>query len=169
MRFRFFLPILLFTLSLAACDSEPGVSTLEVDGAYAITTLVFTPGTGNVIGPENVAARLDAPASQMTFASGSSAYVLNFKFTGQQQQYILSGRYGTEGSNRVVVDFGDRNADRRRLLLPREVKFAFDEAAGTLTYDGTVSGVNLEEYDSKYSGLNLTNVSGRLNVVLTRK
>lgn len=172
MQLRSFLPLVLVCVTLAACDSDPGVSRLEVDGAYGITTWTFTPGTGSggVLGTENVKARLDASASQMTFASSSSAYVLNFKILGQDGQYIISGRYSPEGSNQVEVDFGERNRDRRRVLLPPAVDFVFDKEAGTLTFNGTVSGINLEEYDaSKYGGLGLTDVTGRLNIVLTRK
>ncbi len=171
MRTRFLLPLiaLLCTVTLVACDSDPTVSRLEVDGAYAVTTWTFTP-TATVLGPENVMARLELPATQLTLGSSSAAYVLNYKFLNAPGQFIISGGYTTEG-NRVILDFGERNSDRRKVLLPPEVKFTYDEAAMTLSFDGTVRGINLQEFDPAKYGTDgtFTNVTGRLNIVFTRK
>lgn len=172
MHARFSLPlflVLFLGVFAAACDSEPGVSRLEVDGTYAIDSLTFKPAAA-VLPLENVKARLDQGSTGITFASGSSSYGFTFKFDGAPETYLIQGRYSTEGDNRVVVNFGEDNRDRRRLLLPPSVKFAYDEVAQTLTVDANVSGINLEEYDpDKYGGSGLTSVNGRLNIVLTRR
>lgn len=172
MQTRFSLPLSLVLLTglFAACDSEPGVSRVEVDGVYSVQTFTFDP-VATFLNTVNVRARLDTSYTQLSFASGSAEYVLNFRFPGTPPQtYIISGGYDTEGDNRVVVNFGD-DRDRLRLLLPPEVKFNYDEVAGLLSVDANIVA-NLEEYDpEQYSGTGvpLTAVNGRLNIVLRRR
>ncbi len=154
-----------------ACDSGDSVSRLDVGGTYTVSTWTFKP-TAAVLPQEDVKARLDQGVTQVTLASGRESYSFTFGFPGANgvETYIIAGGYDTEGDNRVVLDFGEKNRDRRRLLLPQKVRFTFDEATGVLSFDGTISGVNLEDYDpAKYGGSGLTDVNGRLNVVLTRR
>ncbi len=151
-------------VALSACDSTDLAET-NVDGTYAVTTYTFTP-TATAIPPVNVRNRLDVPNTSMTFAGSSRSYVLIFRFAAEAAQYLVSGRYTTSGSTGVVVAFS--GTDRRRLLLPAEVTFRYDEAAHTLTYQGALLNVNLAEYDAQqYGGLN--SVDGTLAITLTRR
>jgi hypothetical protein len=151
-------------LALGACDSSD-FSETNVDGQYTITALTFDPQPA-ALANVNVLSRLDAGSTSMTFAGSSRSYVLAFRFTGEASQYLVSGRYSTSGSSGVVVSFS--GTDRRRLLLPAEATFRFDEAAGTLTYQGPLTNVNLAEYDpQQYGGLNA--VDGTLTFTLRRR
>lgn len=153
---------------LAACDTGGGggIDESDVDGVYTITGLTFDPQP-SALSNVDVKARI-GPASSLTLASNTESYVLNFRFLNDTGQYLLSGRYSTSSRNRVVIDFGDRATDRRRLLLPREITFTFDETTGTLTADQTLTNVDLATYDpDQYGGLNA--VDGRLLFTLRRQ
>ncbi len=165
--------LFLALLFVAACDSSSSPSPLDVGGSYNVSTWTFTPNAG-ALDPENVQARLDPAVTLLSLASGRKTYSFNFGMKSTDgtpvKTYIIAGGYDTEGDNKVVIGFGDKNADRRRLLLPAKLRFTFDEAAGTLTYNGSVSGIDLEAYDQeKYRDSGLNDVKGTLNIVLTRR
>ena len=156
--------VLLAALALSACDSSDFGET-RVDGQYTVTALMFDPQPG-ALGNVDVLSRLEVGSTSMTFAGSSRSYVLTFRFAGEASQYLVSGRYETSGATSVVVSFS--GSDRRRLLLPAEARFRFDETAGTLTYQGPLTNVNLAEYDpQQYGGLNA--VDGTLTFTLQRR
>lgn len=162
---RYAFAALLLAFALGACDSDGGFSETNLDGAYTITGLTFDPQP-SALSNVNVLGRLDPASTSMTFSGSSRSYVLAFRFAGETAQYLVSGRYTTSGATGVVVTFS--GTDRRRLLLPSEATFRYDEAAGTLTFQGTLTNVNLAEYDpGQYGGLNA--VDGTLVFTLKRR
>lgn len=168
MRPRFLLPLLFFTLTLAACDSSGSVDSEKIDGLYQVSELQFNSGN-STIGTVNVLSYVSpsgAPSLTLDLLGRNRSYTLQYRLLSDASSVRRSvqGGFKSERENQITVEFN--GSDARMLLLPEAMKIDVTEDGSALT--ATISNYAVDFADlarldpSRFNGL-----SGQVRGTLT--
>lgn len=161
---------LVLTFPLFSCGDGTTAPVLDRDvvaGTYALTTLTFDP-QGSL--PEaDIRARLGTNVQMILAPTGTVQIVYQDPVTNLFT--TIQGTYRTTAAG-IRVDFPS-NAGHGSLLLPRRLDLTFNQAAGTLSFDGDapdgVDRARLQQLVPDLANEQLLNPTpGRLRVTFTR-
>lgn len=158
-------------LALACGDDGPSGPTIElllVAGRYTMTDLAFDP-QGSLPEVSILATLGDVP--EMTLTTNGSAQI-TFRDPDSNLIVTVNGFFDTTATG-VRIDFAD-GARFDQLLLSDRITLTFDEAAGTLTFDGnSPDGADRErllELVPDFEGEQLLDpVPGRLRIAFVKQ
>lgn len=146
----------------------PTLEPEAVTGVYDITRLTFDPD-GSVAGAD-IAARLDAAEPPRLFVALDLTFQLAYVDPATNKFVDVDGTYETLIDG-IRLSFPSREA-AQAILLPQQIDLTFDEASGTLSFDGGVDAdlSRLVELVPEYAEEQFPDpVRGALEVEFTRR